>query len=185
MLAFLLIPVMLSGCSTTRQVDMDHSKQWMADAQHDLLNKTVTLTMVDGSVAEGKLIRLNDDSLSLQDKNEQIVRTEQLSRVQSIRPSRKVLPVIGGFFGGALVGGVIGSQIAVSSEDRPHGWFDVGSTNAFAGGMVVGWVLGAAAGSVGIGLLTSVTDYDIRHSEPRTPPAGPASAVRDSVQMTK
>ncbi len=184
MLALLILGI-VSGCSTTRQVDMVQKDQWMAGARHDLLNKNVTLTMVDGSTAEGKLVRLDGDSLSLQGEDRQIARTEQLSRVQSIRPSRKILPVVGGVLGGALVGGIIGSQIGVSSEDHPHGFLDLSTTAAFAGGMIVGWVLGGAAGGVGIGLLTSVTDYEISRSEPRKSVAGPGAAVPDTVQTAK
>jgi hypothetical protein len=185
MLALFLILVMASGCSTMRQVDMDHPDRWMADAQHDLLKKNVTLTMVDGTVAEGTLIKLNADSLSLQGENDQIPRIEPLNRVQSIHPSRQVLPVIGGFFGGALVGGVIGSQIGASSEKPTLETLGFNTFAATAGGMVVGWVLGAAAGSVGIGLLTSVTDYDFLQSQPRKPVTGAGVAMPDSAAKAK
>ncbi len=181
----LSIVVILSGCATTRQVNVTQSDQWMSDARHDLLNKNVRLTMVDGSTAEGKLVRLNGDSLSLQGKDQPVPRTELLSRVQSIQPSRKVLPVIGGVLGGALLGGIIGSQIGVSSEDSPHGILDVRSTAAFAGGMIVGWGLGAAAGGVGVGLLTSVTDYEIVRTEPGKPLADPGAGLPDTVKTAQ
>ncbi|MBP1649600.1 MAG: hypothetical protein H6Q30_3045 [Bacteroidetes bacterium] len=176
--------IILTGCSSLHQVDLGEKEKWMPAAQEDLMGEEATVTTMDGHGFEGKVVRLNTDSLWLKEESSISPIAVHLNRVSSIRPSRNVGAPLGGFLGGALVGGLIGGAIGANKETEYPDLYSLGMErvgNAVGYGMI-GAAVGAIVFGVTLGLATSVTDYRIIQAQS---PANPRQAAPTSPDSTR
>ena len=184
-LGFSCMLMIAYGCSTMHQVDVDQPEQWMADAQHNLLNRDATVMTTDGRAIEGKIIKLNPDSLLLQLEVDNAVVAHRLDHVGSIKQPRSVFAVIGGLRGGTIVGALVGGSIGFSSEPPRTDALGFNTVASGLDGMVIGGLVGGVGGMVGLGLATSVDDYQFNRSLPRKTLSGSGPTAPDSLRKAK
>ncbi len=171
--------IVFTGCSSVHQVGVSENEGWIQEAQNDLLDKDATVTTWQGRVHNGKILQVNGDSLVMQEVDSSVALAIPLHDVNTIRPSRNVLPPIFGFGAGLVAGAAIGAGVGGSMPRRTAGEFA-----PIAGGFY-GAVVGGFAGSVILGLATSVTDYQFADSATHKTQGPSEAAPLDSTSQAK
>ncbi len=177
--------IMSEGCSTLHQVELGQKERWIADAQNDLLGRDATVVTRDGRGSEGQITHLNSDSLWVREEKGGSIRAFEVDQVSSIRQPKHVWPVVGGFFAGGLAGAFIGGSIAAAAEEPRLEVLGFNTVAEGIGGAAIGTLIGCVAGASILGLATSVTDYQIIYSPPRSAPVRPAQTVPDTTWLGK
>jgi len=184
-LGFTCMLMIACGCSTMHQVDIDQPDQWMNGAQHNLLNREATVITADGSALEGKIIKLNSDSLLVQLEQDNTLVARRLDGIRSIKQARSVFPAIGGLLGGAIVGAFVGASIGTSSEPPRADMLGFNTVASGLDGIIIGGLVGGVGGMVGLGLATSVDDYQFIQSQLRKTVPGSGPATSDAPRKAK
>ncbi len=147
-MVLLIVTLILTGCGASYQVGYGPGRVQVQEAFHKIEDKTVRLTLVDGTEFEGTPARLAHDTLQIQWEDIDVPLLVQVPQIRSAVTVNRYAAV--NMFLGGLVGGCVGGLIGSSSKaSSGHGSMELLSPHdaAVLAGVAVGITVGVVIGS--------------------------------------